>query len=214
MKTKSKQSLTVNTKKSKLKHKKEEKENAKCDYDSELEDNIIINEESLDKNKSHLQKANRPLELLNKMHLSLASYIHNYKTSITLSGTKRFTDKTGEYYLKNVYIEKQTSKKFSKKLSLTNPTSIKKCLQKCNGIAPLKKRADEILTKLPEYSLTPIPRMNTENVKNIHDNKERVNAERTAVHIRRMEYSTEIHRIKKQEALDLKRLKKIIFIQK
>ena len=147
------------------------------------------------------------------MHLSLANYIKNNKTAITLSGTRRFTDKTGEYYLKNVLIEKQTDQKFSKQLSLTNPTSITECMEKCNGINPLKKGADKIITKLPEFALTPIPMVEKEKIRNKHDNKERANAERTAVHIRRMEYSSEIHRIKKQEAYDFIKTKKIILIQ-
>ena len=39
--------------------------------------------------------------LLNKSQLKLASYIKANK-DVTLQGTKRFTDKSGEYYLKNI----------------------------------------------------------------------------------------------------------------
>ena len=44
--------------------------------------------------------------LLSKSQLKLASYIEQNK-DVTLAGTKRFTDKTGEYYLKNVQLQKK-----------------------------------------------------------------------------------------------------------
>ena len=60
--------------------------------------------------------------LLSKCHLKLASYIEQNK-DITLAGTKRFTDKSGEYYLKNVQLKKKKGQSgaLSKRLSLRTP---------------------------------------------------------------------------------------------
>ena len=96
--------------------------------------------------------------LLNKSQLKLASYIEQNK-DITLTGTKRFTDKTGEYYLKNVQLQKkQDNQPLSKKLSLTHPQNLDNCFSKLNGnINKIKRNATKIITILPENSLTPIP---------------------------------------------------------
>ena len=148
------------------------------------------------------------------MQLSLANYIKSNKTKIILSGTKRFTDKSGEYYLKNVLIEKKNQNKIFKKLSLTQPTNIIECIKKLKGIQSLAAKADKIITKLPENSLTPIPTMSKKKIKNRFENKELSNAERTAVFIRRVEYSTEIYRNNQyKDTYDINKMRKIIFIQ-
>lgn len=148
------------------------------------------------------------------MQLSLVNYIKSNKTKIILSGTKRFTDKSGEYYLKNVLIEKKNQNKIFKKLSLTQPTNIIECIKKLKGIQSLAAKADKIITKLPENSLTPIPTMSKKKIKNRFENKELSNAERTAVFIRRVEYSTEIYRNNQyKDTYDINKMRKIIFIQ-
>jgi hypothetical protein len=118
--------------------------------------------------------------------LRLASFLEKHK-SITLSGTKRFSEKSGEYYLKNVILEKKNNekKKLCKKLSLTKPQNLNDCINKCKGIKPIEKRASKIITKLPENSLTPIPINKKNNIKNCFDKKELNDAERIAVFIRR-----------------------------
>ena len=60
--------------------------------------------------------------LLNKSQLKLASYIKAHN-DVTLHGTKRFTDKSGEYYLKNIQMQnrRQDPNTTSKKNSLNNP---------------------------------------------------------------------------------------------
>ena len=135
-----------------------------------------------------LHKINRPNTLINKLQFSLANYIKSNKTKITLIGTKRFTDKTGEYYLKNVLVEKKNANKVSKKLSLREPMNLVECINRCKGIQLLITKADKVITKLPENSLTPIPNINKQKIKNKFENKELANAERTAVYIRRLEY--------------------------
>ena len=155
-------------------------------------------------------------ELMNKYQLSLANYIKTNKNEIRLSGTKRFKDKSGEYYLKNVLFAKKTfNKKFTKKLSLSQPQNIFTCMQKLNGTKKLEQRVDNLITKLPMNSLTPIPMMEEKQFKNKNDLTQLNKAERTAVHIRRIEYSTGIKNRKKNQInkIDTKSLQKIIFIQ-
>ena len=83
----------------------------------------------------------------------MASYIKANK-DVTLQGTKRFTDKSGEYYLKNINL--QNSKQVAnKKNSLNNPQNLENCL---SNIGKIKKRASKLVTLLPENSLTPIPK--------------------------------------------------------
>ena len=50
-------------------------------------------------NCSHMKTRNG--NLMNKLQKSLNNFIKHHKTTITLSGSKRFSDKSGIYYLKN-----------------------------------------------------------------------------------------------------------------
>ncbi len=129
--------------------------------------------------------------LLNKSQLKLASYIKANK-DVTLQGTKRFTDKSGEYYLKNINL--QNRKQFpnsTKTNSLNNPQNLENILN--GNIGKIRRRASKIVTLLPENSLTPIPKkegINKTGIANGYGKKELNDAQRTAVFIRRLEYST------------------------
>ena len=86
----------------------------------------------------------------------MASYIKNHK-DVTLQGTKRFMDKSGEYYLKNVQMQNRRQDfNYHKKGSLNNPQNLENCLN--GNLLKIKKRASKIVTLLPENSLTPIPK--------------------------------------------------------
>ena len=153
--------------------------------------------------------------LLNKSQLKLASYIKAHN-DVTLHGTKRFTDKSGEYYLKNVQMQNSKQDPTSnKKNSLNTPQNIENCLNSMN-FGKIKRRASKIVTLLPENSLTPIPRKDGINrlaMANGYGKKELKNAERTAVFIRRMEYATSMKR-QMQDGRNMKNQnKKIILIQ-
>ena len=139
------------------------------------------------------KKPFRGLGLLNKSQLKLASYIKQNK-NVTLEGTKRFMDKSGEYYLKNIQL--QNKKRDNKRKSLNKPLNLENCLKK-RDFNKIKRKASKIVTLLPENSLTPIPKkkgVKDNNVANIYDKKELDEAQRTAVFIRRMEYSTSMKR--------------------
>jgi len=130
---------------------------------------------------------------LNKSQLKLASYIKAHN-DVTLHGTKRFTDKSGEYYLKNIQMQnrRRDPNISSTKNSLNNPQYLENCVNSAN-LGKIRRRASKIVTLLPENSLTPIPKkegINKLGMANGYGKKELKNAERTAVFIRRMEYST------------------------
>ena len=161
------------------------------------------------------KKPFRATGLLNKSQLKLASYIKAHN-DVTLHGTKRFTDKSGEYYLKNVQLQNSKQDPTSnKKNSLNTPQNIENCLNSMN-FGKIKRRASKIVTLLPENSLTPIPKKDGINrlaMANGYAKKDLKNAERTAVFIRRMEYATSM----KRQMQDGKKMKndhkKIILIQ-
>jgi len=80
----------------------------------------------------------------------------------------------------------------STKNSLNNPQYLENCVNSAN-LGKIRRRASKIVTLLPENSLTPIPKkegINKLGMANGYGKKELKNAERTAVFIRRMEYST------------------------
>ena len=103
-------------------------------------------------------------------------------------------DKSGEYYLKNIQL--QNKKKDNVRKSLNIPQNLENCLNK-KDFNKIKRKASKIVTLLPENSLTPIPKK-----KDVKDNffgsnldkKELNDAQRTAVFIRRLEYSTSMKR--------------------
>ena len=130
---------------------------------STKESSVIITENN---NKT------RNTVLIKKLEKSLNTFIRNNKSSVTLSGTKRFSDKTGIYYLKN-------------------------------------KKAKPLV----QNYLTPIPTMNKKKIKNHFEKSTLHKAERTAVCIRRLEYSFGIKQNKINERNIKIRNKKIIRIQ-
>ena len=151
---------------------------------------------------------------MNKSQLKLASYIKANK-DVTLQGTKRFMDKSGEYYLKNIQLQNRKTDPQSKKVnSLNNPQNLENCLN--GNIGKIKKRASKIVTLLPENSLTPIPKkegINKLGMANGYGKKELNDAQRTAVFIRRLEYATSMKK-QMQDGKNLKNnAKKIGLIQ-
>ena len=158
------------------------------------------------------KKPFRSLGLLNKSQLKLASYIKANK-NVTLEGTKRFMDKSGEYYLKNIQL--QNKKKDNKRKSLNKPQNLENCLNNKN-IKNIKKKASKLVTLLPENSLTPIPKkkdVKDNNIANNYGKKELNDAQRTAVFIRRLEYSTSMKRQIIEDKNIKNQLKKINLIQ-
>ena len=122
-------------------------------------------------------------------------------------------DKSGEYYLKNIQL--QNKKKDNVRKSLNKPQNLENCLNK-KDFNKIKKKASKIVTLLPENSLTPIPKkkdVKDNSLANIYDKKELDDAQRTAVFIRRMEYSTSMKRQISEDKNMKTQAKKIALIQ-
>ena len=94
---------------------------------------------NIESNYLKRKKLFRATGLLNKSQLKLASYIKNNK-NVTLQGTKRFMDKSGEYYLKNVQMQNRKQDfNYHKRGSLNNPQNLENCLN--DNLSKIKKRA-------------------------------------------------------------------------
>ena len=169
---------------------------------------------SLESNYPINKKPFRANGLLNKSQLKLASFIKNHK-DVTLQGTKRFMDKSGEYYLKNVKMQnKRHDFNYHRKSSLNNPQNLENCLN--GNLLKIKRRASKIVTLLPENSLTPIPKkegINKTGLANSYKKKELNDAQRTAVFIRRLEYANTMKKKRVKENNDKDEEDKIILIQ-
>ena len=153
---------------------------------------------SLESNYLSNKKPFRATGLLNKSQLKLASFIKNHK-DVTLQGTKRFMDKSGEYYLKNVQMQNRRHDfNYHKRGSLNNPQNLENCLNNDNALK-IKKRASKIVTLLPENSLTPIPK--------------KEGCAENAITIRRLEYATSMKKKLIKDNDEKEDEKKIIFIQ-
>ena len=196
-------------------------EQGKKENSSSNSNNITISEKIKPEATSKKEQAQKPFNkngLLSKCHLKLATYIEQNK-DVTLAGTKRFTDKSGEYYLKNVQLIKKKGQNapLSKKLSLKSPQTLDNCFNILNGnLNKIKRNATKIITVLPENSLTPIPvkeKNAVRGVAGVFNKKQYQNAERTAVFIRRMEYSSGVQKhLKVSKKID-DSINKIILIQ-
>ena len=122
---------------------------------------------------------------------------------MTLSGTKRYSDKSGEYYLKNIL--SNSKKNIAKKLQFTS--------HKLQDFDCKKNKI--IKNKQLESFLTPIP-MNPKKsiIKNNYDKKALNNAQKTAVFLRRVEYSSKMRKNTQNKKINPDFLRKIIIIQK
>ena len=177
----------------------------------------ISNEPSSKRESTTVPKPFNKNGLLSKCHLKLATYIEQNK-DVTLAGTKRFADKSGEYYLKNVQLKKKGKVgELTKKLSLRNPQTLENCFSILNGnLNKIKRKATKIITVLPENSLTPIPvkeKNAVRGVAGVFNKKQYQNAERTAVFIRRMEYSSGVKKHLRVSKKNEENVNKIILIQ-
>ncbi len=101
---------------------------------------------------------------------------------------------------------------------MRTPLNLENCFSKLNGnLNKIKKKATKIVTVLPENSLTPIPvkeRNAVRGVAGIFNKKQYQNAERTAVFIRRMEYSSGVQKhLRPRKVENDDNINKIIIIQ-
>jgi hypothetical protein len=98
-------------------------------------------------------------------------------------------------------------------MSLNNPQNLENCLSK--DFNRIKRRVNKIVTLLPENALTPIPKKDIKDggLASKKNNKDLKEAERTAVFIRRMEYSTTMKRQMDKDKNLRDQAKKVALIQ-
>ena len=126
------------------------------------------------------------------------------RRDITLSGTKRYEDKSGEYYLQNLdrYQKNNFNQKSITSLNFKNINNDYNCNKHIIKVKK-KKLCDELI---------PIPIMKQNNkIKNEFEKKNINNAMDNAKYIRRFQYSNNISQRQIQQYKELKKSEKIFF---
>ena len=150
-----------------------------------------------DRDKQSHQK-NLANDLIKKCQMRFNTFIQQHR-DITLSGTKRFEDKSGEYYLKNLG-------KFQKNnLNIKSITSSK--ISNSNNHNRIKVNKKKLCDEL-----VPIPKMKKNNkFKSEYEKKNLNNAVNNAKYIRRYQYSKNIAKKQIQQYKENKKLEKEYF---
>lgn len=189
-------------------------------HKSRSQDNKVL-EQCQAKGYNHDKKRS----LYDKLHDSLTTYIKDHKKEVTLQGTRRYTGKTGEYYLQTHQTNNDsiTESDRDNTLSLcdsqsnfnttTNNLSVLSnaintkynnpadkfvdvikdtmILKELNMEPSLEKIQTSVINRKSKKSavLTPIPAVHKKSIRNKVQKQDFSKAERTAVQIRRLEYS-------------------------
>ena len=170
------------------------------------------------KNKNDYNEYNsKTKKIKDKLSENFVSFLKKHKYTSEFIGSKRFEGKSGEYYLASLSNRHNNNiLDIGHNFTLANEESSK------DGISGVKTIEIELNPKLRQEmnresilinsELTPIPLKRTF-VKNRQEKEEYINAERTAVLIRRIEYSLKLKN-KKKYSDDISIKYKIVFIQK
>ena len=155
----------------------------------------ILKSKNDDKNRFNLQNNNNKKDysnnLLKKCQIRYNSFLKEHR-DVTMSGTKRFEDKSGEYYLQNM-------NKFNKNnlnINQKSVTSLK--LNNCNNNNDninynSNKHMIKVKRKKILDELIPIPTLKQKNkLKNDFEKKTLYNAMGNAKYLRRYQYSNNI----------------------
>ena len=210
----------MNTTKNKKKSKK-----IKTEHKCKKEKNKIIPqktailkskyEDNFNKNKTkHDPKINYINNLIKKCQLKYNSFIQDHR-DVTMSGTKRYEDKSGEYYLQNLDKFQKNSLNFNQK-SITslnvnsnnndnsNNSNFNNYYSNENIMKSKKKKLNE--------ELIPIPTIKQKNkLKNDFEKKKLYNAMGNAKYIRRYQYSNNISKKQIEQYRETQKNEKIIF---
>ena len=153
----------------------------------------IMKSKNDDKNKLNLKNNNKKdysNNLLKKCQIRYNSFIKEHR-DVTMSGTKRFEDKSGEYYLQNM-------NKFNKNnlnINQKSVTSLK--LNNFNNNDNINYNSNKHMIKVKRKKildeLIPIPTLKQKNkLKNDFEKKTLYNAMGNAKYLRRYQYSNNI----------------------
>jgi hypothetical protein len=124
------------------------------------------------------------------------SFLKEHK-DVTMSGTKRYADKSGEYYLKNSVKFRRNNINYLNQKSLTKPY----LTNNNNNKHIIKVNKNKLYDEL-----VPIPKMKQKNkLKCDYDKKNLKNAENNAKYIRRYQYSKNLaqKQILKQKEIEI-----------
>ena len=171
----------------------------------------ILKQKNEDKNNDkNIPKKNYSSNLLKKCQMKYNSYIKEHR-DITMSGTKRYENKSGEYYLQNLdkFQKNNLNQKSITSLNLNNnnyESNYNSTNYKSNkNIIKVKKK------KLID-ELIPIPTVKQNNkIKNDIEKKNLNNAMDNAKYIRRFQYSNNITQKQIQQYKEMRKNEKIYF---
>ena len=134
------------------------------------------------------------------------SFLEEHR-DITMSGTKRFEDKSGEYYLKNAIKYQRNNLNYLNQKSLTKPSLNNNKNSNNNKLIKVNKN------KLYE-ELVPIPKIKQKNkLKCDYDKKNLNNAINNAKYIRRIQYSKNLTQQKNLQYKEMQ-INEMIFLKK
>ena len=136
------------------------------------------------------------------------SFIKEHR-DVTMSGTKRFTDKSGEYYLQNL----DKFQKNNLNVNQKSITSLKLNIKNNNDNNDLNSKKHIIKVKKKKLldDLIPIPMKQKNKLKNEVEKKNLLNAVSNAKYLRRYQYSNNITQKQIQQYKEMQKNEKIFF---
>lgn len=159
-----------------------------------------------------MQKKNYSSNLLKKCQMKYNSFIKEHR-DITMSGTKRYENKSGEYYLQNL------AKHLKNSLNINQKTKTSLNINNNNNDAnhgdtyyKSNKNIIKVKKKKITDELIPIPTIKQNNkIKNEFEKKNLNNAMDNAKYIRRYQYSNNITQKQIQQYKEMQKNEKIYF---
>ena len=170
-------------------------------------------ENKLDKdNDKNIPKKNYSNNLLKKCQMKYNSFIQEHR-DVTMSGTKRYEDKSGEYYLQNLdNIQKNNLNLIQKSVtSLNINNNNNDNINNYNNYYS-DKNINQVNKKKLNEELIPIPTVKQKNkIKNDYEKKNLFNAMGNAKYIRRYQYSNKISKKQIEQYKEMQKNEKIFF---
>ena len=174
------------------------------------EKNILTNTNTKIKNKNNPKK-NYSNNLLKKCQMKYNSFIRDHR-DITMSGNKRYEDKSGEYYLQNLGKFQKNNLNINQKSITSLNINDNNSHNANNNNYHSNKHIIKVKKKKLFDELIPIPIMKQKNkIKNDFEKKNLNNAMDNAKYIRRFQYSNNISQKQIQQYKEMKKSEQIFF---
>ena len=164
------------------------------------------NDTNINKN---IPKKNYSTNLLKKCQMKYNSFIKEHK-DLTMSGTKRYENKSGEYYLQN--LGKFQKNNLNQKSITTRNINYNSDTKNNSTNYKSNKNVIKVKKKKLDDELIPIPIVKQSNkLKNDYEKKNLNNAMDNAKYIRRFQYSNNITQKQIQQYKEMQKNEKIYF---